>query len=114
MHWWGGSLEGIRPPGRSVSLNVPQRLVFAPHVYGPSVHQMTYFTSADFPTNMHQIWQDHWYFAIAQTGVPAVVTEWGGWYTHNSSEIPAGQGSTSGGGTLSFTASDLVWQVSSI
>jgi hypothetical protein len=36
-HWWGGNFEGIRTPGRDVSLSVNERLVHAPHVYGPSV-----------------------------------------------------------------------------
>jgi hypothetical protein len=59
----------------------------------------------------HHPAQDHWAFAIAQTGTPVLITEWGGWDTPNSAAIPPGQGSTSSGGSLYFTTSDTAWQV---
>jgi aryl-phospho-beta-D-glucosidase BglC (GH1 family) len=109
-HWWGGNFEGVR--AREVQLSINERLVHAPHVYGPSVYEQAYFSAANYPNNLPAIWERHWGFAAALTGTPAVITEWGGWYVASSSDIPAGQPWNGGTpGTWGQTgASDIAFQ----
>lgn len=75
--FWGENLvDALREP-----VDVPKsRLVFAPHVYGPSVYEQDYFSDANFPANMEQIWDIHFGF-LASQGYPVAVGEFGGKYT---------------------------------
>ena len=81
-HWWGGNLEPIR----CTPLDIPsEKLVLAPHVYGPDVFPQSYFSSADFPRNMPAIWDTH--FGFAKTyGYTLVPTEFGSRYADSESE----------------------------
>ena len=63
-----------------VILQKQSKLVYAPHVYGPSVYLQKYFTSPFFPGNMPAVWQAHFAFAKEQTGRPIVIGEIGGSY----------------------------------
>eukprot|EP00966_Prymnesium_polylepis_P159183 3678951-Prymnesium_polylepis.1 len=104
-HWWGGNMEGVRPPGRQVQLSGnltngsrDAQLVYSPHIYGPSVYAMSYFTLAQgYPDNLPAIWDEHFGFVPAMTDKPVVVSEWGGHYTDT-------------GPTLPVNISDKVWQ----
>ena len=60
--------------------NIPKaRLVFSPHIYGPSVSKQSYFSSADFPTNMPAIWDDHFGY-LKDQGYCLAIGEFGGKY----------------------------------
>eukprot|EP01113_Clastostelium_recurvatum_P019737 TRINITY_DN232_c0_g1_i6.p1 TRINITY_DN232_c0_g1~~TRINITY_DN232_c0_g1_i6.p1 ORF type:complete len:756 (+),score=216.09 TRINITY_DN232_c0_g1_i6:134-2269(+) len=74
-HWWGGNLEFVQ----CKPLTVPaDRLVWAPHTYGPSLYAQSYFNDPSFPNNMPAIWNAHFgYLASTQ---PVVISEWGGMY----------------------------------
>ena len=107
-HFWGGNLEGAFAPGGVPTLREPSRLVFSSHVYGPSVFEQAYFKAASFPANLPEIWDAQWAAVPMQTGVPVVVTEWGGWYAPNSSSVPPELRPP--GPELHFSASDVAWQ----
>ena len=87
-YFWGENLSeaGDWP----VKLNLANRLVYSPHVYGPSVAHQSYFDAPNFPDNMDWIWQAHWgYLAtrclevpmlVCAARPPVVTGEWGGRY----------------------------------
>ena len=56
------------------------KLVYSPHVYGPSVYMQSYFKVRNFPRNMASVWQEHFAFAQQVTGAPIVIGEMGGSY----------------------------------
>jgi len=74
--WWGGNIN----PQMCAPLDIPaDRLVLSPHVYGPDVFSQSYFSAADFPSNMPAIWNSH--FGDVQTqGYAVVLGETGGKY----------------------------------
>jgi hypothetical protein len=78
-YWWGGNLVGVHTA--PVKLKDQSRLVYSPHTYGPSVYLQDYFKVNNFPSNMAQIWNDHWAFVRQATGTPIVIGEIGGFYT---------------------------------
>jgi endoglucanase len=75
--WWGGNLMGVRDS--PINLAVPNKLVYSPHVYGPSVYAQPYFSDAAFPNNLPAIWDGHWAFVERENRGTLVVGEWGGW-----------------------------------
>ena len=77
--WWGENLAGVAHA--PVTLSTMTRLVYSPHVYGPSVYKQGYFSDRHFPKNMGKIWDRHFASAIKATGQPIVFGEMGGWYT---------------------------------
>ena len=77
--WWGENLVGARVA--PVYLRDQTKLVYSPHVYGPSVYQQHYFESPLFPTNMPGVWDEHFAFAQKETGRPIVLGEIGGKYS---------------------------------
>jgi endoglucanase len=80
-HWWGGNLE----PLACRSLAIPQdRLVLAPHVYGPDVYNQPYFSDPTFPQNMPAIWDAHFGQFMAK-GYTLAIGETGGRYGHGGS-----------------------------
>jgi endoglucanase len=57
------------------------KLVWSPHTYGPSQHDRIEFHNGQFPTNMKDVWEDHWGALLSKksAATPAVVLgEWGG------------------------------------
>ena len=75
--WWGENLVGAQVA--PVQLIDQSKLVYSPHVYGPSVYLQHYFTAPGFPNNMPAVWEQH--FAFAQgLGTPIVIGEIGGLY----------------------------------
>jgi endoglucanase len=57
----------------------PSRLVYSPHVYGPSVEEMDYFAEPGFPANMPPIWEVH-FGAVHAAGHAVVPGELGSVY----------------------------------
>ena len=74
-YWWGGQLQAaaLHP----VRLLHPEKLVYAPHDYGPSVWPQRWFEAPDFPENMPQIWDQHW-GNLAQQGAALLMGEFSG------------------------------------
>jgi endoglucanase len=75
--FWGENLSGVA----GAPIELPKsRLVYSPHVYGPSVYAQPYFSVAGFPNNMPGIWDPH--FGYLFDGKHAVIPgEFGGRYT---------------------------------
>ena len=78
-HNWASNLEGVR--SRPLRLTDPSKLVYSPHIYGPSVAPQAYFEAADFPANMPAIWEAHFGFVSSRQLGCVVVGEWGGWFS---------------------------------
>jgi endoglucanase len=75
-YWWGGNfLDAKSSP---VRLNVPGRLVYSPHDYGPGVYDQAWFSASDFPNNMPAIWDAHWGYLANEQSAPVVIGEFGG------------------------------------
>jgi len=81
-YWWGGNLVGVK--SAPVQLRDNSKLVYSPHVYGPSVYNQDYFKVPDFPRNMQSVWEAH--FAYIRKETPLVIGEMGGFYTGKDKE----------------------------
>ena len=75
-YWWGGNLSGARQD--PVQLDVPGRLVYSTHVYGPGVYPQPWFSDPKFPDNLPGIWDSHWSYLQKDGIAPVVVGEFGG------------------------------------
>ena len=75
QYWWGGQLLGasLNP----VRLLRPNKLVYSPHDYGPSVSWQAWFGAADFPQNLPTVWDRHW-GNLTQQGTPLLMGEFSG------------------------------------
>lgn len=79
--FWGENLSAAL----TAPVDVPRsRLVFAPHVYGPSVYRQPYFSDASFPSNMTGIWDVH-FGHVRKSGYPIAIGEFGGRYDTSGS-----------------------------
>jgi aryl-phospho-beta-D-glucosidase BglC (GH1 family) len=76
-YFWGENLWGaIKHP---ISLTNQAKLVYAPHIYGPSVTEHSYFRREEgFPDNMGGIWNQHFLNARHASGTPFVIGQMGG------------------------------------
>ena len=75
-YWMGGSLQNAR--FAPVRLNVPNRLVYSAHDYGPSVYMQGWFLDPEFPENLTEIWDHHWGYLVRENIAPVLVGEFGG------------------------------------
>ena len=69
--WWGGKLQGTS--SAPVRLSDPSKLVYSPHVYGPSVFLQPFFQTPNFPGNLISIWNDDFGNVPESTGHAIVV-----------------------------------------
>ena len=75
-YWWGGNLQGVA--SHPIQLNVPGRLVYSPHDYGPEVYPQGWFSDPDFPNNLPQVWDKHWGYIQREGLAPVLLGEFGG------------------------------------
>ncbi|MEJ2305586.1 MAG: cellulase family glycosylhydrolase [Anaerolineales bacterium] len=75
-YWWGGNLLGARD--HPVRLDVPDRLVYSTHVYGPGVYPQPWFWEDSFPDNLPAIWDRYWGYLEGEGIAPVIVGEFGG------------------------------------
>lgn len=78
--WWGGNLMGVKE--HPIDLGTPERnnkVVYAPHDYGPGVSQQAWFEK-DFnvETLKDDIWRKSWLYIKEQNIAPVLIGEWGG------------------------------------
>ncbi|MBJ8192122.1 cellulase family glycosylhydrolase, partial [Bacillus cereus] len=76
QYWWGGNLTGVA--NYPVVLDVPNRVVYSPHDYGPGVSSQPWFNDPAFPSNLPAIWDQTWGYISKQTIAPVRVGEFGG------------------------------------
>ena len=75
-YWWGENLVGaIEQP---IVLSDKSKLVYAPHIEGPSSYMQSYFRDSTFPSNMQRVWSDHFLEAKGTLKVPFVIGKMGG------------------------------------
>lgn len=75
--FWGENLTGVK----NAPIELPKsRLVYSPHVYGPSVYAQPYFSVTAFPSNMPAIWDRHFGY-LFDDGLTVIPGEFGGRYT---------------------------------
>lgn len=74
--YWGENLMGVRL--NPLRVNNPERLVYSPHAYGPTVAEMDYHNAPNFPANLDAVWDEHFGFVKGQTGRAVILGEWGG------------------------------------
>ncbi len=74
-YWWGGNLSnaGAAP----VRLNVAGRLVYSPHDYPASVYPQSWFSAADYPNNLPQVWDQNWGYLFREGTAPVLLGEFG-------------------------------------
>ncbi|MBL3655143.1 cellulase family glycosylhydrolase [Fulvivirga sediminis] len=75
VYWWGGNLIGAAE--YPVQLDVPNKLMYSPHEYGPTVYPQDWFTDPAFPSNMAGIWDEHFGYLYNQDISPLLVGEFG-------------------------------------
>jgi endoglucanase len=75
-YWWGGNFTDAR--SAPVQLDVPGRVVYSPHDYGPDVYDQPWFDAPDFPNNLSAIWDAHWGYLAKEGSAPVVLGEFGG------------------------------------
>ena len=71
-------------------LSKPEKLVYSPHTYGPSVYTQAYFKAADFPANMPKIWTKRFAYLAIEDLAPVIIGEMGGFYDQLTENDPAG------------------------
>ena len=74
-YWWGGNLQGARD--YPVRLSNPNKLMYSPHEYGPTVFNQTWFSDPSFPTNMPGIWEEQFNFLNTNGTSPLLIGELG-------------------------------------
>jgi len=74
-HFYGENLEPLNCTASKIRSD---RLVFAPHTYGPDVYDMADFNDPSFPANMPAVWERH--FGFLSPAHPVVLGEFGGEY----------------------------------
>ncbi len=74
-YWRGGNLKGVRD--YPVELNVPNKLVYSAHDYGPEIADMPWFSDAAYPNNLPAVWDEHWGYIHKEGIAPVLVGEFG-------------------------------------
>jgi endoglucanase len=73
---WGGNLVGAR--AFPVRLIRPEKLVYSPHDFGPSVSWQPWFSSPTFPANLPSVWRWRWAYLQEEGIAPVWLGEFGG------------------------------------
>jgi len=81
--WWGANLKGVAD--NPIHLNVPNKVVYSPHEYGPGVWSQSWFKDPDYPSNLPKIWDKYWGYIVDQGIAPVMVGEFGGRRVDDSS-----------------------------
>lgn len=74
--FWGENLAAAC--SHPVRLSRPDRLVYSPHVYGPSVARMDYFADRNFPSSLDAVWEAHFGKVTSCSKAAMVLGEFGG------------------------------------
>jgi aryl-phospho-beta-D-glucosidase BglC (GH1 family) len=56
-YWWGGNLRGVADRPLAIE---PSKLLYSAHDYGPEVFPQAWFSAADFPNNLFDLWDQTW------------------------------------------------------
>lgn len=75
VYWSGGNLMGVNTA--PIKLSNPQKLMYSAHEYGPEVFDQTWFSAADFPSNLASIWNTHFDFVMKKSLGHVFIGEFG-------------------------------------
>jgi endoglucanase len=81
--WWGGNLEGAQ--SFPVVLNVPGRLVYSAHDYGPNLYRQNWFNGSTTPASLGAVWTKYWAYLSINNVAPVWVGEFG--TTNTASDV---------------------------
>jgi cellulase/cellobiase CelA1/aryl-phospho-beta-D-glucosidase BglC (GH1 family) len=88
--WQGGNLQGVA--NYPVVLNVPNRVVYSAHDYGPDCgFTQPWETSSTTLATLEQVWNTNWAYISTGNIAPVWVGEFG--VDHTGDEVPSGNGS---------------------
>jgi cellulose 1,4-beta-cellobiosidase len=90
--WWGGNLEGAATA--PVKLDVPDRLVYSPHDYGPNLFAQQWFNSSTTAASLGAVWDKFWGYLSKQGTAPVMVGEFG--TTQNASDASSSSSGSQG------------------
>ena len=74
-YWWGGDLSGVA--AHPITLGVANHVVYSPHDYPNSIYGQPWFSAADFPNNLEQVFDAHWGYIYRQGIAPVLLGEFG-------------------------------------
>ena len=74
-HWWGGNLEGVR--SHPVRLDLPNRVIYSPHEYGPEVFAQPWFADDNMSTTLAHRWHAGFGYIVNSHTAPVLVGEFG-------------------------------------
>jgi endoglucanase len=74
-HWWGGNLEGVRT--QPVRLELPDRVIYSPHEYGPEVFAQPWFGAPNMSAKLAQRWKAGFGYIVNSNTAPVLVGEFG-------------------------------------
>ncbi|CAI5466529.1 unnamed protein product [Closterium sp. Yama58-4] len=77
-YWWGGNCRVLMKA--PLKLNVPNKLAYTAHEYGPFVYFQKFFNKSvtpDFPRNLPKLYNHHWGFIQKKGYAPVWVGEFG-------------------------------------
>lgn len=75
-YWMGGSLQWARV--YPIRLNIPDRLVYSAHDYGPGVYLQGWFMDPEYPENLPEVWDHYWGYLAKNNTAPILLGEFGG------------------------------------
>lgn len=73
--WWGGNLKGVRQ--HPVNLNIPNRLVYSAHEYGPALFQQPWFNGGTTFASIGARLAGFWGYISEENIAPVWVGEFG-------------------------------------
>mmetsp|Transcript_6918 Transcript_6918/g.11360 ORF Transcript_6918/g.11360 Transcript_6918/m.11360 type:complete len:841 (+) Transcript_6918:160-2682(+) len=82
--WWGSDFTDMFAQASYINVTNNNRVVYAPHIYGPSVYIHSYFGAANFPLNMPAVWQSQIGWISERTGRAMVLGEWGSFFSQSN------------------------------
>ncbi|MET0693250.1 MAG: cellulase family glycosylhydrolase [Propionibacteriaceae bacterium] len=73
--WWGGGLTDARQA--PIALEQPDRVVYAPHAYPPSIFNQPWFDDPGYPDNLPPLWDRTWGYLQREDLAPVLLGEFG-------------------------------------
>jgi endoglucanase len=83
--WWGGNLSPYKCFPIDINMIPSEKLILAPHVYGPDVYDQPYFKPTINTSILRPIWEDHFGFLTKTNTI--VPSEFGGKYLTGSRDV---------------------------
>ncbi len=73
--WWGGQLKGAEK--YPIVLSDQSKLIYSAHEYGPEVAPQDWFEDPTFPSNMPDLWYEHYHYLYENNTSPLLIGEFG-------------------------------------